>query len=132
MSTFDSKYVLIHWEAPTATVFLQWRRAAQYAPFRDGLEAGLAQVAEHGARRVVADHSMLNLQEEDEAHFSKQWVPKAAKAGVQRLAVVVPRRQYAQIPKTRLEQRLKSGQLTLHYFDNMDEARLWIQKEAAA
>lgn len=132
MSAFDSKYVMIHWDGRCEAVTLQWKRPAQYQDFRDGLDAGLAQVREHVGRRMVADHSMLNLQDEDEAYFLKQWIPQLAKAGVERLAVVVPRRQYVQIPKTRLMQRLKSGGLTLHYFDDMDEARIWVKTPAAA
>ena len=133
MSTFfDSKHVMIHWDASALAVTMQWKRPAQYQPFRDGLEVAINQVEEAKASRVVADHSMLNLQDEDEAHFLKQWLPRAAKAGVQRIAVVVPRRQYVQIPKTRLMQRMKSSGMLLHYFDDMDEARIWVKEAAAA
>lgn len=133
MSTFfDSKHVMIHWDATSTAVTLQWKRPAQYQVFREGLEVGLSQIAEVKAERAVADHSILNLQDEDEAYFLKQWVPKAAKAGIRKLAVVVHRRQFVQIPKTRVMQRLKSGDLVLHYFDDMDEARIWVKEAAAA
>ncbi len=129
---FDSKQVMVHWDVAAEAVMMQWKRPAQYADFRTGLDAGLAEVAERSARRVLADHSMLNLQDEDEDHFLKQWVPKAAKAGVERLAIVLTRREFTQIPKTRICQRLKSGALELHYFDEMDLARRWVQGSKAA
>lgn len=134
MSTpsFDSKHVMIHWDAGSQAITMQWKRPAQYRVFKDGLEACLAQVKEAKAMRVVADHSILTLQDEDEAYFLKQWIPAAAKQGVKRLALVVHRRQYVQIPKTRLLQRLKSGELVLHYFSDMDEARIWVRQAAAA
>lgn len=131
-SFFDSKHVMIHWDASAQAITLQWKRPAQYQAFKDGLEAALGEVEKARAERMVADHSLLMLQDEDEAYFLKQWIPKLAKAGVQRLAVVVQRRQYVQIPKTRLVQRLKSGGLTLHYFSDMDRARIWVKESKAA
>lgn len=130
--SFDSKYVLIHWEAGVDALTLQWKRPAQYQSFKDGLEAGIREAERHKAERLIADNSLLKLQDEDEAFFLKQWVPKLAKAGVSRLAVVVERRQFVQIPKTRLQQRLKSGALVLHYFDDMDEAKIWVKTAKAA
>ncbi|MEO1229146.1 MAG: hypothetical protein AAFZ18_09590 [Myxococcota bacterium] len=123
---------MIHWDEGAEAVTIQWKRPAQYDVFRKGLETGLAQVGEHKASRVVADHSLLNLQDEDEAHFLRQWVPQAGRAGVGRLAVVVARQRYVQIPKSRLTLRLKSGGLTMHYFMNLDEAQIWVKAAKAA
>lgn len=131
-TTFDSKFVMIHWDAANEAVTMQWKRPAQYQDFREGLSAALKQVTETKADRVVADHSILNLQDEDEAFFLKQWIPKSAQNGVKRLAVVVQRRAYVQIPKTRIMQKLKSGGLVLQYFHDMDEARVWIREARAA
>lgn len=131
-SFFDSKHVMIHWDSGVEAVTVQWKRPAQYEDFRGGLAAVLSQVEENQARRVVADHSILNLQDEDESHFLRQWIPEAGRAGVERIAVVVPRRSYVQIPKTRLVQRLKSGGLTMHYFANLDEAKIWVKEPKAA
>lgn len=129
---FDSKHLMIHWDAGCQAITMQWKRPAQYQVFRDGLGACITQVTQSKSERVVADHSILTLQDEDEAFFLKKWIPLAAKSGVRRLAVVVERRQYVQIPKTRLMQRLKSGGLVLHYFSDMDEARIWVKEAAAA
>ena len=133
MSTFyDSKNVMVHWDKSAEAVTMQWKRPAQYQAFRDGLEVAIGQVGQTKAHRVIADHSMLNLQDEDEAFFLKQWVPRAGQVGVKRLALVVERRQFVQIPKTRLVQKLKSCGLLLHYFNDMDQARIWVKQEEAA
>lgn len=131
-TSFDSKDLMIHWDAQASAITLQWKRAAQDADFKQGLAAAVTEVEKAQASRMVADHSVLNLQCEDESYFLKSWVPSAARAGVKRLAVVVPRRQYVQIPKTRIQQRLKSGALEFCYFAAMDEARIWVQEAAAA
>lgn len=131
MAGFDSKHVMIDWDEGAGAVAMQWKRPAQYQAFREGLDAAIAVVGECSAKRLVADHSMLNLPDEDDAHF-KQWVPKLARAGVQRLAVIVERRQFVQIPKTRLAQRLKSGALVMHYFSDMDQAKIWLADQKAA
>lgn len=131
-SSYESKFVFVHWDSKTQTLTLQWKRPAQYQCFKDGLEAALKSAEKHHAERLILDNSILNLQEEDDAFFLKQWIPQAAKRGIRRLALVIERRHLVQIPKSRRQQRLKSGALVLHYFDDMDAAHLWIKEAAAA
>lgn len=131
-SLFDSKHVMVHADEGGDTMTVQWKKPSPSQEFQGGLGAVLEKAQENSLHRVVADHSLLKLSGDDEAYFLRKWVPQAGKAGIQRLAVVVERRQYVQIPKTRRVQRLKSGALTLHYFDHMDKAHIWVKAESQA
>lgn len=130
--SYDSKHVMVHSDTGAETIVVQWKRPVQYQVFRDGLEAAMSQIDSAKAVRAVLDNSILNLQDEDEEFFLKQWIPKVGRAGIQRLAIVVHRREMAQIPRTRVVQRLKSGSLTLKYFDDMGEAHVWVKQAEAA
>ncbi len=127
MSTFfDSKQVFVHWDGGTDAATVQWKRAADGDVFKEGMDKGLGLATKKRAQRLVADQSILGtLSQEDESWMIKDWMPRLAKVGVTRLAIVISKKNYRELPKVRQKVKLSGTNLVVHFFGDMDNAKLW-------
>jgi hypothetical protein len=79
-----------------------------------------------GTINMLTDSSTAGLVLDEDVHFFKyQILPAMQKAGVKRLAIVMPESKFTQLTIREMTER--SGTITVKYFDSMREARVWLR-----
>ena len=130
---FDSPGVAtVSWDEHLQAVVVEWIGAATSAEFHGVLDAEVRALQIHGAARLLADcRRQREIDPADLERGDREWVPRAAAAGLKRFAVVLPSRRLAAID---LEDRLANvphGMFEVGYFNTIEQATRWLAQPMA-
>jgi hypothetical protein len=130
MVYLDTPNALVLWDSVTRSVVLEWRNFAYGDEYRSALNAVIRAMEENRSNKVLSDsRRMKAIPQEDQDWLLKEWVPRAGKAGLKHMAIVLPKSTLGQMTLQRLAQvgpdkRLVSNDGT-SYFESVEEAKKW-------
>jgi hypothetical protein len=130
MVYIDTPNALVLWDSVTRSVVLEWRNFVFGDEYRVALNTVLKALEENRSSNVLSDsRRMKAIPQDDQDWLLKEWVPRAEKAGLKHMAIVLPKSTLGQMTLQRLAQvgpdkRLVSNDGT-SYFETVDEAKKW-------
>jgi hypothetical protein len=122
---YETTKVRFSFDPATRCVFGEWKGFASGDEYRQALEAGLALLAQHRTSRWCADlREFKTATADDQRWTDTEWFPRAVKAGMRRLAVVLPESVIAQLAVQR--QVTQVGDVESRFFASVPEAKAWL------
>jgi hypothetical protein len=107
---------------------MEWKSYALGDQFRTGLEKGLELVKKQAARKWLADMRRMGVVSAANQKWSNEdWFPRALTAGINRMALVVPTSTLSQMSVDAIMSKVEGTNLETAYFDNVEEAKGWLQ-----
>lgn len=126
-SLHETEHAKIEYDESHDAIIINWKRTAENEDFRQVLNDGLDLVREHDATHWLADlREMGTVAPDDQEWTNEQWFPEATQTGLTKMAVVQSERQVQQMSVENIMQEV-TDRLTHKYFDNMDEAKDWLE-----
>jgi hypothetical protein len=121
MIFFESRVASVEWRADISAVELRWKTFAKGDEFKEALNKGLELAQMKGAKKWLGDTSQMSaIAPEDQQWSNTDWFPRALAAGLQKMAVVMPKSALAKM----------SVQSIINKFDTM-ELRNFVDKADA-
>jgi hypothetical protein len=118
----------VTWDSEHSMVFVDWEGWANETEFAALLEAGVRALIDHGGSRWLADCRRERvLSTASSARADAEWLPRAARAGLKRFALVLPDSGLA-ASNLRAREATLSTRLEVGYFATVDEAREWLAR----
>ena len=130
MVYIDTPNALVMWDSVTRSVILEWRNFVFGDEYRGALDAVIKAMEEHRSNKVLSDsRRMRAIPQDDQDWLLKEWVPRAYKAGLKHMAIVLPKSTLGQMTLHQLakvgpDKRLVSNDGT-SYFETVEEAKRW-------
>jgi hypothetical protein len=121
----------VKWVPDGELVLAEWAGWADSTEFAAILAAEIEALTERRGSRLLADcrrQKVLNLVDQDR---DREWLPRAARAGLRRFAIVLPTSGLAAMNVRERLSKVPDGTLEIAYFDGIDEARDWLAETAA-
>jgi hypothetical protein len=116
----------VRWDGDGQLVLVEWEGWANSGEFAALLDAEVQALLEHKGSRILADcrlQKVLNPKDQDRA--SREWLPRALKAGLKRFAIVLPASVVAEMNiRDHLDKASDAG-LRVAYFATPEQAREW-------
>ncbi len=133
MIFFERPFVKVRWNDEFQYVEIAWTGFAYGNAYREAVNAALELHRIKGCSRNIADLRKAGVMVEEDARWVlSDWLPRAAAAGVRRIAIVSPGSATATIQLEQLRHRKggkafaeKNGLETM-YFPDLDDARRWV------
>jgi hypothetical protein len=118
----------VTWDSTESMVLVDWEGWADEAEFAALLEAGVQALIDHGGSRWLADCRRERvLSTASSARADAEWLPRAARVGLKRFAVVLPASGLAASNLKARESTLKT-RLEVGYFATVAEAKEWLAR----
>jgi hypothetical protein len=130
MEYFRADYLKIHWNKEIQCVWMEWKKFVKGNSFRGGLDKGLKLIIEKGSFRWLADLRLLKVVDMDDQEWSNMdWFPRAINGGIRYMAILVPKNIFAKMSVNAIMEKVASRDLTVHYFESIEEAEDWLNKQ---
>jgi hypothetical protein len=117
----------ISWDATVQCVRAEGIGYLEGQTYRDGMEQGLTLLKEKQGSKWLADmraQSVVTVA--DQQWTIEDWTPRAVKGGIRYSAFVMPKSVIAQMSLKRILTKVGDKELTMGYFDDLEEARAWL------
>jgi hypothetical protein len=126
---FDEPFLTIHWEEDGGIVWTESKGPSPGGePMRRGMEAGLRLIIEKKGHRWFGDARRLSsIDPADVKWINEDWVPRAVAAGLNRMAIVVPKRVVVTLAAKSFLARINGREMASEYFDDFEAARAWLR-----
>lgn len=118
----------VTWDAEKQVVFVVWEGWANTGEFSALLEAEVQALEEHAGTRLLADcrlQRVLNIADQERAN--RDWIPKAAKAGLKKFALVLPVSDLAAAHLRERTGETPPSAFQVDYFDDIQPALDWLR-----
>jgi len=127
---FTSDVVDIFHDTDNHYVHIQWKRFADSNQFRKALEFGYDQVVEHNMTGWLGNlKHMESILPVDEEWAANVWIPKLAKTGVAKMAIVTSLDFFNNVAVKRIMQTADPViNFETRYFVDLQDARDWLSK----
>lgn len=120
-------HVIIYWDDAIRTVGAEWLSYAEKDDFREALDTGYKLFIQKKSSRWLADTRYMGpMAREDQEWLNNDWFPRMVKAGMRRMAVMVPHKVVTQMTVRRVLSKVGHKEFTLAYFDDLEDARNWL------
>ena len=124
----DTEYATLWFYPETKIVRHTFHKFIYGAEFRNILLKGLEIFREHGAHKWLSDdRNNSALPTEDLTWALNDWSPLVFQAGWKYWAIVMPDKVAGQLNMNRIMKRYIDQGLTIHVFDDPDEALKWLE-----
>lgn len=118
----------VKWDAANDMVHVVWEGWANTAEFSALLDAEIKAMNEHHCSCLLADcrlQRVLNVADQERAN--RDWIPRAAEAGLKKFAIILP---VSDLAAAHLRQRTGETPASAYqvaYFDDFGEAVDWLR-----
>lgn len=130
MVHFDKPFLTIYWDNSIACVIMEWKKFVAGNDFRTGLDTGLQLIIDKRSTKWLADLRNLGVvAQEDQEWSNNNWFPRALIAGITHMAIVQPANIISKWSVDRILEKVANTNLTIHYFDDLDKARQWLNEQ---
>lgn len=127
MLYFQDTYVIVSWDESTQAVTVVWKGFVTLDKVRTGLEKALELYQAKGKGKWLADTTqILPFGKEAERWMNEDWFPRAIKAGVKKMALLIPKSSLGKMSLESLMGKVPGTDLTTAYFDNQEAAKKWL------
>ena len=118
---------VLRWEPKSRAVCIEWQGWADPTEFAAALEAGLGALVEHRGSRWLADcRDMKAIQQSDQEWLDRSWFPRMIAAGLQRMAVVIPKSGLVMTNLEDIMRKVPGNEIDVAWFATVAEAETWI------
>jgi hypothetical protein len=128
METNTETYTVYFDEAINAVV-MDWDGYATSAQFKEGTELMLNTLIQNNAFKVLADiKDMILIGMEDQQWMETRFLPRAIQFGFKAAAIVRPDSYFNKVAVESISYKVDKDKLAINFFDNVEDAREWLQK----
>jgi hypothetical protein len=125
---FDEPFLTIHWDEDGGIIWAESKDSAGGEPMHRAMEAALRLIIEKKAHRWLGDTRRLgSLDPADVKWVNDNWLPRAVAAGINRMAIVAPRRVVVALEVKSFMARINGREVANEYFDDIEAARAWLR-----
>jgi len=126
-------HLTVAWVERFGATVNTWTGFLQGEEFRTRMDRCLELLRGASATAIVANvQDFRPLLQDDQDWSNDDWAPRAVAAGLQRMAVVLPRSVFSQIAVTRVVQRLDDSPIWLTQVAEVVDALRWLDVSARA
>ena len=123
----DDQWLSVSWNGEHRCIYALWKGFAKSHELRAGGEKILRAVRARHADALVSDNRRLvGLGRADQDWFSETWTGEAVRAGLRRIAVVLPPQGFGRYDSEDVLGRIGNRDFVTHAFDSLPEALEWI------
>ncbi len=118
-----------YYDAELGCIVAVFRGFASLDQFREACELTITNMMRYSASRVLVnlvDMQVLNV--DSQKYIQQEWFPKAIKAGLKRMAFVVPQNVFGKVSMENANKEAKSLPIDMVYFGSIEEASVWLKK----
>jgi hypothetical protein len=120
---------VLKWDPTSGAVHIEWQGWADSTEFALLLEAGLRALREyHGSRWLADCRNMKTIEQSDQEWLDRSWFPRMLAAGLQRMAVLMPKSALAKMNVEDILGKVPGTKLQVAYFATVNEARQWLTR----
>ena len=133
MVYLDTPHALVEWDPVNQYVHIEWRDFAYGDEYRLVHETILKVLAEHASGKVLADtRRMKPASQDDQEWLLNDWIPRAGKAGLKHMALVLPKSALGQMTLQRIVEGSTGSKRLVStdgssYFETIEDARKWLK-----
>lgn len=110
-------------------LIMSWRGYGSSEGFRRANERVLAALAAAGAERILGEiEGLSRISPADQQWLSEDWIPRAVRAGLKRVALVTPAFDLDHAPVLLVGEHVAPS-LDLAYFDDVGSAGAWLKTD---
>ena len=122
---------VLRWDPGSGAVFIEWHGWADSTEFALLLEAGLRALKQyHGSRWLADCRNMKTIAQADQDWLDRSWFPRMLAAGLQRMAVLMPKNALAKMSVETILGKVPGTKLEVSYFATVGAAREWLTRPA--
>jgi SpoIIAA-like len=134
ITTRHDQYVLVKVNVDQRSISLKWKGYAPSEQFRAILEDALSNVRLHRVVNWLADLRDMNaILRQDEQWTVNDWFPRLAKAGLERMAILMSSDYFNQMSVDRiLDAAIPDMPFAISNFDDPDAAQSWLMADREA
>ncbi len=108
---------------------MEWDGYATSAQFKEGTELMLNILIQNNSVKVLADiKDMVLIGMEDQQWLDKDFLPRAIKFGFKAIAIIRPDNYFNKVAVESISYKVDKDKLAINFFDNISEAKEWLQK----
>jgi hypothetical protein len=133
MIYWDKPYARVQWDDASRLVMLEWLDFCYGDEYKGTLGKVIEALIQNRSKKLLSDtRKMRPIPQEDQEWLMKEWVPRAAKAGLRHIGIVLPKTVLGQMSLQRIVQagtgdkRFISSDGT-SYFESIEDARKWLR-----
>ena len=119
----------IYFDNEINAVVMNWHGYATSRQFKEGTELMLNTLIKHNGSKVLADiREMTLIGMEDQQWINEVFLPRATKFGFKAIAIIKPYSYFNKIAVETISYKVDKEKLTINFFDNVEEARVWLKE----
>ena len=124
----DEPYIAIRWESEGPWVIVEWKAWATSQEHRAAYEKGLLAVTDNHATMWLVDaRAMRAVVAEDQHWLATYFVPRLARAGIRKTALVRPKSEVAALASDNVVRDHPIDADQRRSFTTLDEAKAWLR-----
>lgn len=127
----DNEYMTVEYDPDAGIVQHVMHRFVVSDVFRQGLEAGLALMREHGATKWLSDDRRNGVLSNDDVEWgANEWRPRAVELGLRSWALLLPEATLGNMRSRRIVEVATRGRvLNVSIFTDPGAARRWLEQQ---
>ena len=119
----------IYFDKDLDCVVMEWDGYATSKQFKQGTELMLNTLIKNKCSKVLADiKDMKIIAMEDQQWLNDEFLPRATTFGFKAIAIIKPDYYFNKVAVETISYKVDKDKLTINFFDNVDEAREWLNK----
>ena len=119
----------IYFDEDIKAVVMEWDGYATSQQFKEGTELMLDMLMANNCFKVLADiKDMVLIGMEDQQWLNTHFLPKAIHFGFKAVAMIKPDNYFNKVAVESVSYKVDKDKLQINFFDNVDEAKSWLQK----
>lgn len=121
----------VKWDDTNQLVLVVWEGWANTSEFTALLDAEVQALQEHRGSRLLADcRKQRVLNPADQERANRDWIPRAAEAGLRKFAIVLPLSDMAAAHIRQRTAETPPSAFEVAYFEDVDHALDWLRSGA--
>jgi hypothetical protein len=124
---FDEPYLFVRWDQDHKCVYAAFKTFATSVELRAGTMKIIDAIQDRHAVAFISDNrKMEGISDSDQLWIRETWVPKAQKAGLKRIAVVLAHQGLGKFVSEEMIRDFGDTAFTTRTFDSLPEANKWV------
>jgi hypothetical protein len=129
MPLFEEKHLTIHHDKDINCIHMQWTGFATSQKYKNGMNTGLEKVTEKQVTKWLANMTnMAAITPDDQKWTNEDWFARLLGSGIRTAAVVISKDIFNQIAVKKISEEMTDKSYTMHFFDNLEDARKWLKE----
>lgn len=117
----------VYFDENINSVVMEWHGYATSRQFKEGTELMLNTLIKNNGSKVLADiRNMTLIGMEDQQWINEVFLPRATRFGFKAIAIIKPSSYFNKVAVETISYKVDKEKLTINFFDNLEEAREWL------